>query len=417
MDIGTIENYDWTLWDGSQKYPERLLLHQGISRLIDAPMAGRLSRVVQQLQLIDEDFRLELKEQLALNYLYSICEIGQELQEQLIVICDVRMDPIVLRPLIRRLETQNKTGLPICLILTEMHLDGVVSYKYEPTEDAYRNLVIALTSLKERREFEQKSLMFDNIRPTHLKQIATYVKGLTRKGSDPTFGWIDIGEGKYQSRSSSGVHKILSAEAEEINWPPKTKSAQTKKEVDNWATLLQSERGIHGHWRSKWLHEWWTWRKPEYRSNRWKWFAIFILERVGTIGQLGSTQGENVHPSSKRVRFCRLSQRPAPHRCPWLWKNDGKKIISEEWDMKLHRINPDDITSKFVGGSEENMRSVLDKLVEDAPSICFVDEAEKLFVQMNSEIQNVRPWALIARRVFCFNSWRKWRTCILHLHC
>ena len=64
------------------------------------------------------------------------------------------------------------------------------------------------------------------------------------------------------------------------------------------------------------------------------------------------------------------------------------KIIAEEWDMKLHRINPDDITSKFVGGSEENMRSVLDKLVEDAPSICFVDEAEKLFVQMNSDIQS-----------------------------
>ena len=85
MDIGTIENYDWTLWDGSRKIPREVVVApRGSPRLIDAPMAGRLSRVVQQLQLIDEDFRLELKEQLALNYLYSICEIGQELQEQLI---------------------------------------------------------------------------------------------------------------------------------------------------------------------------------------------------------------------------------------------------------------------------------------------------------------------------------------------
>ena len=81
----------------------------------------------------------------------------------------------------------------MCVILTQMRLNSVLSY-YEPTEDAYRNLIIALTSLKERREFEHKAKMFDNARPTHLKLISTYLKGLTRT-SHPTSRRVDPRKG------------------------------------------------------------------------------------------------------------------------------------------------------------------------------------------------------------------------------
>lgn len=389
MDIGTIENYDWTLWDGSRKIPREVVVApRGSPRLIDAPMAGRLSRVVQQLQLIDEDFRLELKEQLALNYLYSICEIGQELQEQLIVICDVRMDPIVLRPLIRRLETQNKTGLPICLILTEMHLDGVVSYKYEPTEDAYRNLVIALTSLKERREFEQKSLMFDNIRPTHLKQIATYVKGLTRKEVTQLLGESILAKGNINPDHLREYIKAYLQKRKKSTDHLKPNPLKPKRKLTIerlYSNPNEVYMGIEE--ASGFMND-----EPEENQstdqtddNDSLYSSLKGLEPLVNWAQL---KGKMFTPAAKEFGFVGYPKGLLLTGVPGCGKTMAAKIIAEEWDMKLHRINPDDITSKFVGGSEENMRSVLDKLVEDAPSICFVDEAEKLFVQMNSDIQN-----------------------------
>ena len=64
------------------------------------------------------------------------------------------------------------------------------------------------------------------------------------------------------------------------------------------------------------------------------------------------------------------------------------KIIAEEWDMNLRRVKVDDIISKFVGQNEENMSKLLKELVENEPIICFVDEAEKLFTEMNTNLQN-----------------------------
>ena len=48
---------------------------------------------------------------------------------------------------------------------------------------------------------------------------------------------------------------------------------------------------------------------------------------------------------------------------PGCGKTMAAKIIAEEWDMTLHRINPDDITSKVLGGNEENKIKLFKKLV------------------------------------------------------
>ena len=197
MDIGVIENFSWAPWDGSQKIPREVVVApRGSPQLIDAPPNRGLNKIIKQLQEVDEDYKLELRQQLTLNYLYSMCEPGDELQEQLVIVCDVYVDPIVLRPLLRRMESQNRTGVSKCLILTGMTLDGLVSYQYEPTEDAYRNLVIGLASLNDRREFEHKTKMFEHLRPTNLKLISTFLKGLTRKEVSQLLGESILAKGK-----------------------------------------------------------------------------------------------------------------------------------------------------------------------------------------------------------------------------
>ena len=180
MEIGVIEDFNWSRWDGTERIPREVVVAPEVPQGSFAPSNRRLRSVIRQLQDIDAAYHLELQQQLALNFLYSMVEAEGAEQEQMILVCDVYMDPIVLRPLLRELEMKNKTGASICVILTQMRLNSVLSYHYEPTEDAYRNLIIALTSLKERREFEHKAKMFDNARPTHLKLISTYLQGLTR---------------------------------------------------------------------------------------------------------------------------------------------------------------------------------------------------------------------------------------------
>ena len=178
MEIGVIEDFSFESLGRNGAHPKgSRRCPRGSARLIDAPSNRRLRSVIRQLQDIDAAYHLELQQQLALNFLYSMVEAEGAEQEQMILVCDVYMDPIVLRPLLRELEMKNKTGASICVILTQMRLNSVLSYHYEPTEDAYRNLIIALTSLKERREFEHKAKMFDNARPTHLKLISTYLQG------------------------------------------------------------------------------------------------------------------------------------------------------------------------------------------------------------------------------------------------
>ena len=66
---------------------------------------------------------------------------------------------------------------------------------------------------------------------------------------------------------------------------------------------------------------------------------------------------------------------------PGCGKTMTAKAISNEWNMPFMRYQPDAFISSVVGGSEEKLRLILDELEENAPCICFVDEAEKIFGQ------------------------------------
>ena len=55
--------------------------------------------------------------------------------------------------------------------------------------------------------------------------------------------------------------------------------------------------------------------------------------------------------------------------------------IAEEWDLSFIRAVPDQLVGGTVGDNERLIRDLLDKASKQAPSIVFIDEAEKLFGQ------------------------------------
>ena len=395
MEIGVIEDFSWSRWDGTERIPREVVVApRGSARLIDAPSNRRLRSVIRQLQEIDAAYHLELQQQLALNFLYSMAEAEGAEQEQMILVCDVYMDPIVLRPLLRELEMKNKTGASICLILTQMRLNSVLSYHYEPTEDAYRNLIIALTSLKERREFEHKAKMFDNARPTHLKLISTYFKGLTRTEVTQLLGESILAKGNlnpehlreyvksYLERNSRSTDHL-----KPIPLKPKRRLT-TERLFPHPRAALEDiiSDDVEENDESN--------QELEVKDSEEDDTLYSSLKGLEPLVRWAQLKGKMFTPAAAEFGFTSYPKGLLLTGVPGCGKTMAAKIIAEEWDMTLHRVNPDDITSKIVGGNEDNMRKLLKKLVRTAPSICFVDEAEKLFSQMKTEVQSAATQAI-----------------------
>ena len=118
----------------------------------------------------------------ALCYLYELLE-GTAIREQQVVICDVQIDDIILRPLLKKLNTLSETGENICLILRDNYIENIGEYTYKTTPDNYRNLVIAITEIRERQQFDHKDEMFNHIKQNDLQLLSTYFEDSTEMRS------------------------------------------------------------------------------------------------------------------------------------------------------------------------------------------------------------------------------------------
>ena len=199
MLIGVIEDLYWSPWDGNSNISRDVVVAPRFSnRLIEPPESKSLAETIKKIRGIDADFTFNLAEYRTLNYLYGLLDGDAEGLEQQIIICESYMDPVLLRPLLRKLRGQNKIGSNVSVVLTQIFFDSAVNYHYTKTPDDFRNLIIALTNLNERRQFDHKEKMFQHIRPTDLKLISTYVKDLTRKEMTQILGEVIIEKGKLE---------------------------------------------------------------------------------------------------------------------------------------------------------------------------------------------------------------------------
>jgi SpoVK/Ycf46/Vps4 family AAA+-type ATPase len=95
-------------------------------------------------------------------------------------------------------------------------------------------------------------------------------------------------------------------------------------------------------------------------------------------------KGRLFTPEAKEFGFTRYPTGVILTGVPGCGKTMAAKIISHEWSMNFKRVTIDMVTSKFMGGNEEKMKELLEELEDQAPIVCFVDEAEKLFAQVRT---------------------------------
>ena len=70
---------------------------------------------------------------------------------------------------------------------------------------------------------------------------------------------------------------------------------------------------------------------------------------------------------------------------PGCGKSMVAKAIANEWGMGFRRVQPDELVGKLIGDNEEFMRNLVIELAEEAPIVCFIDEAEKILGQTRSQ--------------------------------
>ena len=391
MEIGVIRDFHWGFWDGESVFePQDIVAPRySLNRTEGNHSSPELKEIIGKLKQMDPDFRLYPQEHLAASHLYTtLSKSGTDVAEQQIIICEVSIDRIVLGPVLRHLREKFTGGQNICLLLIGTSVENAAKFKYLPTPDEYRNLIISLTELKERQDLEEKSMNFSHILSTELKLISTYLKGLSRAEIRRILGSVLVAKGKLDTDYIRDyIKEILIRENKEVdhlNPNPRVERRRLTREDIYDGTSMNFEKKFDEVEEESSGSLVGDPEEEEAASNDSLYDSLKGLE---PLVHWAKRKGNLFTPEAKEYGFVRYPKGLLLTGVPGCGKTMAAKIIAEEWGMSLTRVNPDDVTSRFMGANEENIRKILDTLVENAPSICFIDEAEKLFTQMNDGIQ------------------------------
>ena len=395
MQNGTIDDFSWNSWDSSNKIPRESVVAPRFSKrkpifdLEHPELTANLNKIKQ----IDSQYTISVQSHRALAYLFSLID-DFSLKEQQVIVCDVDIDEIILRPLLKKLKVQNESGNNICLLMTRKWVDNFGKYRYKTTPDEYRNVIIAITEIRERQSFAHKDEMFKHIKESTLITLSRLFVGFNRDEIVRILGSSIIAKGRLNEEYIQDyvlqILKDKNQSSEHIR--PRRHRIHRKLTLEEiysvanrrFVEIMEEESGKN---------------QKEFDVK-----SLFNFEIQGDASQKKSlydslkgmdplihwvqNKGRLFSPAAKEFGFKEYPRGLLLTGVPGCGKTMAAKIIADEWDMNLRRVKVDDIISRFVGQNEENMSNLLKELEENEPIICFVDEAEKLFTEMNTNHQN-----------------------------
>ena len=97
-----------------------------------------------------------------------------------------------------------------------------------------------------------------------------------------------------------------------------------------------------------------------------------------------SKAGKLFTPEAREYGFSRFPTGVLLTGVPGCGKTMIAKAIAQEWGMGFRRVFPDQLVGSCIGDNEKFMRELCDELRENAPIVCFIDEAEKILGQTRS---------------------------------
>jgi len=172
-----------------------------------------------------------------------------------------------------------------------------------------------------------------------------------------------------ENQKDSIITALTGLEAEKVALAINESLVRTKGKIDI-ALLIESKKSLISGGAI-------TWHDPDPRG----------LDAIGGLDELVSWLIERREAFSSEAEEYGL---PRPKGIlvvgvPGTGKSLTAKIISTVWGMPLLRFDVGAVFSKYVGTSEENIRSTLGIAEAISPTILWIDEIEKAFTGLSSE--------------------------------
>lgn len=249
-------------------------------------------------------------------------------------------------------------------------------FEYKETPDAYRNVIIALAELRSRGAFSEKIKFFDSRKPKEILELAVLMKHISRDQITRLLASTLVEKSSFdQTYIRDWVKEICLARGLQTDhlYPSERREPRSLEAFDFFKeeVIPQMEKTQH---EEDEIDETKDSNTPGFDS----------LKGLDPLVNWFVNIGRRFSPQANEFGFKSYPKGVILTGVPGCGKTMAAKVVASEWKMNFRRIEVNDVTSRYVGGNEQKMATILKELEAAAPVVCFVDEAEKLFAQVRT---------------------------------
>tara|TARA_B100000767_G_scaffold27116_1_gene23633 strand:- start:20 stop:2689 length:2670 start_codon:yes stop_codon:yes gene_type:complete len=378
MLIEEIHGTNISPWTGEVDLPPDVIINVKPRELsLAAPTNPLFLQKEKQLEELDPSTSLTFRERVTASFIYDQVRLPEgKTTEQKIIIVENSVDYLIMNQAYRMLK-ERILDTNIALIIhtrwsdTEEELKNMALFSYKPTPDAHRNVLIGLAELANKPEFSKHKTYFESLGQNTISQLTLLMKHIPRQMVRRLLGSTMIEFGNFdldflknwvaeicQQHNFDSSHLHPTVSREKIDLQPK--EDETVEEVPEEPPKVEEITNVES-------------------GNSWD-----SLKGLDSFVNWAKGMGRLFSPEAKEYGFVRYPTGVILTGVPGCGKTMAAKIIANEWGMGFKRISVDMVTGRFVGENEENMKKLLEDLEKNAPTVCFVDEAEKLFAQVRT---------------------------------
>jgi len=366
-------------WSGNIDLPPEVIINvKSHEHSMKAPSNPLFLEKERQLSDLNPFSSHDFRERVTASFIYDQVHPPEgKIPEQKIIIVGTSVDYLIINQAYRMLKERTLDTNIAIIIHSPWHneddnLKDTAIFRYKPTPDAHRNVMIGVAELANRPEFFKHKAYLDSLDQNVISQLTLLMKHIPREmvrrllaSTMIKFGKLDLNFLKNWVASicrekdfdSSHLHPIISREKVDLRpIEPET----DEEEIIEEPTTVEEITKVSS-------------------NNSWD-----SLKGLDSFVNWAKGMGRLFSPEAKEYGFVRYPTGVILTGVPGCGKTMAANIIANEWGMGFKRVSVDMVTGRFVGESEENIKNLLDELEEEAPIVCFIDEAEKLFAQVRT---------------------------------
>ena len=398
MKMEEIQDLVISPWSGERNLPPEVILSAKKSSPLESVPNPSYIETLAKISELDSMRvqRMPLNTKAAANFLFhEVAPTGEVPSEQKIVIIEGEPDNLLMSQAFRNLSEslgENAAFLFHTPVISP-ELEGFGRFEYKPTPDELRNVIIAIAELRTKQEFRYKIPYFDNLKSTELQKIAILMKHIPRTMIQRILGstlvemktfnldfirpWIkSICDNQGHNTSHLyGVSRretiIQNSSPEAVTMAAHRLSQAALEGDDSQTSIAKDEDGSPD-------------AEEEITTVK-SGLSYDDLKGLEPLVNWAKGKGRLFTPEAKEYGFTSYPRGVILTGVPGCGKTMAAKTIASEWNMKYKRVENKDIVSRFIGGGEEKLAALLEELKANAPIVCFVDEAEKMFAEVRTD--------------------------------